>query len=234
MYILYFHYGQSELFKVWPKLTTSLLLCSMYRGHIISYPQNKLFVSSEMSNEKLHKSRLPLNYHYAFRSTVWPLLAEKDFSWVVTLLIANVNGTHCITGKAGKESSRMATEDLLPVRTLPQLCVLLPLCWTLIQMQSSIPISFWTFSMFVYHKSELAFTQPKKKKRKKGIEFAWINMFNMPWHQPLAARREELKWYIFHPTLILYCNEWPVKYPPMLTHQEHQGCSGCCCNSEHC
>lgn len=186
-----------------------------------------------MSNEKLHKSRLPLNYHCTFKFTVWTLPAEKDFSRVVTSLIANVNGTHCITREAGKESSRTASENLLPVRPLPQLFVLSPLCWTLIQMQSSILTSFWTFSIFVYHKSELAFTQPKKKKRKKGIEFAWINMFNMPWHQPLAARREELKWYIFHPTLILCCNEWPVKYPPTLTRQEHQSCSGCSCNREH-
>lgn len=48
----------------------------------------------------------------------------------------------------------------------------------------------------------------------KGIEFAWINM---PWHQLLAAGREELKWYIFHPPLIHSCNEWPVKHPPKLS-----------------
>jgi len=56
------------------------------------------------------------------------LAAEEGFRWVVTLLAADVNAASCVTGAAGKENSRMATENLLPARPLPQLCVFSPLC----------------------------------------------------------------------------------------------------------
>lgn len=177
-----------ELFHVCTlnnRLATSLLLCSMHISHIFCYPWN----SSEMSNEK-------------------DFTASQDSHWIVTALpgalLGQSQGNKVLSGwslcwlltcHCLRNSSRWKGElkngywKPITCKTFAtSLCV-----FTTVLNSHSIAVNNTHFFLSCQYVGNIYILQRwtcTYSAKVKGIEFAWINMSNMPWHQLLAAGRE--------------------------------------------